>query len=70
MPLQIDRVDSEVQIMRTAATDAPTGTERHAGSDILGALRGDNALKEKIRPLVLEIMHDELDRMRRRVGSP
>jgi len=70
MPLQIDRVDTEIQVMRSAATDAPTATERHAADETLGALRGTNALKERLRPIVLEIMHDELDRMRRKVGSP
>ncbi len=70
MPLQIDRVETEMEVMRSAATDRPMGVERHAGDETLGALRGRNALRERLRPIVLEIMHDELDRIRRKVGSP
>lgn len=70
MAIQIDRVNSEISVQRAASTDAPMGAERHGSDDTLGALRGNSALREKLRPIVLEIMHDELDRMRRKVGSP
>jgi hypothetical protein len=69
MPLHIGRVDAEIEIMRSPATTA-TGGERSSGDDILGALRGRNALRERLRPLVLEILHDELTRMKRKIGAP
>jgi len=69
MPLHIGRVDAEIEIMRSAA-DTATGGERSAGDDILGGLRGRNALRERLRPLVLEILHDELTRMKRKIGAP
>ncbi|HEY5933082.1 MAG TPA: hypothetical protein VIU61_00520 [Kofleriaceae bacterium] len=66
MPLHIDRVESEIKILRSESTAAPTG----GGSETLGALRGRNALREQLRPIVLEILHDELERMKRKVGAP
>jgi hypothetical protein len=69
MPLHIGRVDAEIEIMRSPGTTA-TGEERSAGDDTLGALRGRNAMLAKLRPLVLEILHDELTRMKRKIGAP
>jgi hypothetical protein len=66
MPLHIDRVESEIKVLRSESAAAPTG----GGSETLGALRGRNALREQLRPIVLEILHDELERMKRKVGAP
>jgi LPS O-antigen subunit length determinant protein (WzzB/FepE family) len=73
MALQIDRVESEVEITKVAGASAPSsagGAANAAGDDTLGALRGRNQLREQLRPIVLEILHDELDRMKRKVGAP
>lgn len=72
MALQVETVKSEVEVMRSPLqTQAESGGMSHeSGDETLGALRGRNQLREQLRPLVLEIMHDELDRMKRKVGSP
>src|SRR5262249_43541608 len=74
MPLHIGRVDAEIEITRSPAAAAPattaTGEERSAGDASSGALRGRNALRERLRPIVLEILHDELTRMKRKIGAP
>lgn len=69
MPLHIDRVDAEIEVRRTP-DGAATGGERSAGDDTLGALRGRAAQLARLRPLVLEILHDELTRMKRKIGAP
>jgi hypothetical protein len=67
MPLIIDRVETEIEVFRSEAHDsgAPYG-----GAETLGALRGDNALRERLRPIVMEILTDELKRIARKVGAP
>lgn len=73
MPLRIDRVDTEIEILRKAedggaAPDA--GTASGGGDETLSTLRGRAALREKLRPIVMEILNDELARIKRKVGSP
>jgi hypothetical protein len=73
MPLRIDRVETEIEIFRKeagGAGDPAVGPGAGGGSDTLGSLRGTAALREKLRPMVMEILTDELNRIKRKVGSP
>lgn len=72
MPIQIDRIETEMEILRSADAAGPSAFAQapSQGEETLGALRGRTALREKLRPIVLEILHDELNRMKRHVGSP
>ncbi|MBX2796108.1 MAG: hypothetical protein KTR31_00525 [Myxococcales bacterium] len=68
MPITIDRVDTEIEVFRSADDThhgAPSG-----GSDTLAALRGDKDLYDKLRPFVLKVVQDELKRIARKVGAP
>lgn len=73
MPLRIDRVESEVEVMRKAdggAAVAGAAPGSGGGDETLANLQGRAALREKLRPIVLEILDDELARIKRKVGSP
>ena len=74
MPLRIDRVDSEIEILRkpadAAASDASVAPGGGGGSETLASVRGRAALREKLRPIVMEILNDELMRIKRKVGAP
>jgi hypothetical protein len=72
MPLRIDRVDTDIEILRKATGDAASGSSvgSGGGSETLSALSGSAALREKLRPIVMEILNDELTRIKRKVGSP
>ena len=67
MPLHIDRVDTEIEILRKEDTSA---TSTGGGPDSLSSIRGRSELREKLRPIVMEILNDELNRIKRKVGSP
>lgn len=71
MPLRIDRIESEVEVMRKA-DDAAAGAAPGSGggTETLANLQGRAALREKLRPIVLEILNDELARIKRKVGAP
>jgi hypothetical protein len=68
MPLRIDRVDTEIEIMRKEESSASPGGG--GGTSTLEAVRGTAALREKLRPIVMEILNDELTRIHRKVGAP
>jgi hypothetical protein len=72
MPLRIDRVDTDIEILRKAAdaSDASSSAGSGGGSETLSTLRGGSALREKLRPIVMEILNDELTRIKRKVGAP
>jgi hypothetical protein len=74
MPLRIDRVDTEIEILRKDAGEATGAAETIAGSgvgsDALATVRGRAALRETLRPIVMDILNDELARIKRKVGSP
>jgi hypothetical protein len=74
MPLRIDRVDTEIEILRKDAgggtSEASISPGSGGGSETLAAVRGRAALREKLRPIVMEILNDELMRIKRKVGSP
>jgi hypothetical protein len=70
MPVQIDRVDTEIEIQRKAEGGAPGAASTGGGEEVLASLRGQSALRERLRPMVLEIVRDELNRIKRKVGSP
>lgn len=68
MPLRIDRVDTEVEILRKEESSVSPGSG--GGEATLETVRGRAELREKLRPIVMEILNDELTRIRRKVGSP
>jgi hypothetical protein len=75
MPIHIDRVQTELEIMRSpdsgVVPGSPAGLNVSSGADeSLGAVRGRNALRERLRPIVMEIITDELNRRKRKVGAP
>ena len=72
MPIQIDRIETEIEILRTADAAGPSAFAQapSQGEETLGALRGRTALREKLRPIVMEILNDELTRIKRKVGAP
>jgi hypothetical protein len=70
MPLRIDRVDTEIEVLRKGAEGAATDSGAGGGEETLAALQGRAALREKLRPIVMEILNDELARIKRKVGSP
>jgi hypothetical protein len=72
MPLRIDRVDTEIEILRkdAGASESSVAPGSGGGSDTLAAVRGRNELRDKLRPIVMEILNDELTRMKRKVGAP
>jgi hypothetical protein len=59
MPVQIDRVDTEIDVLPPAA--AGGGSPPLPGAT-------DAALKERLRPIVMQILQEELDRLRRQQG--
>jgi len=69
MPLRIDRVDTEIEILRKEA-DGAGAAGSGGGAETLAAVRGRAELREKLRPIVMEILNDELARIKRQVGSP
>lgn len=72
MTLRIDRVDTEIEILRKA-TGGPPGSGVNpggGGAETLATVRGRAALREQLRPIVLEILNDELMRIQRKVGAP
>jgi hypothetical protein len=74
MPLRIDRVDTEIEILRKDAGGATGASDVSAasgvGSETLATVRGRAEVREKLRPIVMEILDDELARIKRKVGSP
>jgi hypothetical protein len=73
MPLRIDRVDTEIEIFRKEAegtSDSSVSPGSGGGSDALSSVQGRAALREKLRPIVMEILNDELMRIKRKVGAP
>lgn len=60
MPLHIDRVDTEMDVVPA---------DRARGGGATGVLEGsESELLERLRPLVLRILEEELDRLRRERG--
>jgi hypothetical protein len=70
MALRIDRVDTEIEILRKDAGDMPGPHASSGGSDTLATVRGRAEWREKLRPIVVEILNDELTRIKRKVGAP
>jgi hypothetical protein len=60
MPVYIDRVETEMDVLPAAAAATGGGPAAPGGADA--------ALKERLRPVVLEILQEELDRLRRKQG--
>lgn len=60
MPLTIDRVETQLDV-------APAGETRgRSASDLLQG--SDSELLDRLRPIVLRIIEEELDRLRREHG--
>jgi hypothetical protein len=77
MPLRIDRVDTEIEILKKDAGEgggedvgSGSGQGRGGGLDPLATKGGRIAFREMLRPYVMEILNDELTRIKRKVGSP
>jgi hypothetical protein len=72
MVLRIDRVDTEIEILRKEAEGGANlgAVIGGSGSDPLATARGRAELREKLRPIVIEILNDELTRIKRKIGSP
>lgn len=68
MSIHIDRVHTDMEVLASPSTDGLDGSS--GGDETLGALRGRSALRERLRPIVLEIVRDELKRIKRRLGTP
>jgi hypothetical protein len=58
MAIQINRVDTDIDVAPPAAGAAAAS----------GPGGSDAALKERIRPIVMQILQEELDRLRRKQG--
>ena len=69
MPLRIDRVETEMEVLRAPETPAYSG-DAAGGQEVAGALSGRNALREKLRPIIMDVLHEELLRIQRKVGAP
>ena len=63
MALHIDRVETEMDVFPAGEGGPPGPLVR--GGPVPGA---DFALKERLRPIVLEILDEELERLRRKLG--
>lgn len=61
MPLHIDRVDTELDV-----TPADHTRRRRGAGDMFEGT--ETELLERLRPLVLQILEEELDRLRRERG--
>ena len=59
MALHIDRVNTQIEVVPSGGS-ADTTSRNFNGSD--------SALLERLRPIVLEIMEEELQRLRREAG--
>jgi hypothetical protein len=71
MTLRIDRVDTEIEFMgRPRAEGSDVGESSLVGSDDINSMRGRSALRAKLQPIVMEILNDELMRIKRKVGAP
>lgn len=74
MPLRIDRVDTEIEILRKESGENADSKAANPGEDALSEAlatrQGRAALREKLRPIVMEILNDELMRIKRKVGAP
>lgn len=71
MTLRIDRVSTEIEILAKSSGDSPEVSDSSSvASEDLNTLRGRTALREKLRPIVMEILNDELMRIKRKVGAP
>jgi hypothetical protein len=57
MPLHIDHVDTELEVTRTSSQPGRPESGALSGSDV--------ELLERLRPLVLRILEEELERLRR-----
>lgn len=59
MALQIDRVDTQMEIL----------SERGGGDTARGDFNvPDAALRERLRPMVIDILEEEIQRLRREAG--
>jgi hypothetical protein len=73
MSLRIDQVDTEIEVLRREEPAGPTRQPSSVAAGIDEAMstqRGRAELREKLRPIVMEILTDELDRIKRKVGAP
>ncbi|MEB3260932.1 MAG: hypothetical protein VKP63_09935 [Cyanobacteriota bacterium] len=71
MPLRIDRVDTEFEFAGPPSSpDQGLRNANRVGLDDLNTMRGRSALRAKLQPIVVEILNDELMRIKRKVGAP
>ena len=60
MPLHIDRVETEMEVT--------TDRTRHRNRRSWEFLGSEEEIRDRLRPLVLEILEEELERLRRELG--
>jgi hypothetical protein len=65
MPLHIDRVETEIDVRSGERREA---TETGSGGTAARPVPEDRLTIERLRPLVLRILEEELARFSRRVG--
>lgn len=63
MPLEIGQVDSEIDVQPTGGGGSAGGASSDAPM-----LPGDTAMLARLRPMVIEIVEQELARLRREQG--
>lgn len=70
MALRIDQVDTDIEILRQEERAEKPASAVSGIEEAMRSRRGRAELKEALRPIVMEILNDELDRIKRKVGSP
>ena len=73
MALRIDQVDTEIEILRKDAgpdASSPKPVDGGGVEALLSTRLGRAELRERLRPIVMEIVEDELARIKRKVGAP
>jgi hypothetical protein len=59
MAVQIDQVNTEVEVQRFESAGPPVSA---------GMIGIDRSMLERLRPMVLQILNEELERLRRQQG--
>lgn len=66
MPLHIGNVSADIRTLPAAAPSPAAGSSAAASSSVTAA--SDRELRERLRPIVIDILQHELQELRRRRG--